>query len=482
MGIRSSAIVAIAGALFVHGSALAEELPERTAFEVDLDRQLGVPGGLTSELTARRAVASSFDVGARRSELLAAAADADRALLAYLPEVTASASYTRLSDVGTQVLGTVVGAPGEPDGPLPAGAALFNVPIALATLLNQYVLEANLLVPISDYFLRVAPASQAAAYLERAATANLATARARVATDARVAYYGWVRSRLAIGVAEQALRDAEAHLADARVAVRAGSANTADVLRVESQVARSEQYLVNTRSLAAVTEQQLRTALHEESTEPLSVGEDIRVDLPALLPTPETSSLWSEAARQRPELRALDDSARAYEKNARAEQAGYLPRLDLLAGATYADPPLRILPPVKEFRGDWQVGARLSWNLTDIPAARDRARSARARSSAVSSDRAALLDQIRVEVVEALHALEDAEVALQTTRRSLASAAESYRVRRLLFQNARSTSVELLDAETDLTRARLESLNALVDARIARVRLDYAIGHALPQE
>jgi outer membrane protein len=475
------AIVAIASALFIPRSALGEEPPDRTPFEVDLDHQLGIPGGLTSEQAARRAVATSFDVGARQSELLAAAADADRALLAYLPEVTVSASYTRLSDVGTQVLGTLVAAPGEPVGPLPAGSTLVNAPVTLASLLNQYVLQANLLVPISDYFLRVAPSSRAAEYLEHAATANVATARARTATDARVAYYGWVRSRLAIGVAEQALRDAEAHLADARVGVRAGSANTADVLQVESQVARSEQFLVNTRSLAAVTEQQLRTELHDESQDPLSVGEDIRVDL-AAWPAPATSSLWSQAARNRPELQALADNAAAYDQSARSERAGYLPRLDLLAGATYADPNPRILPPEEEFRGAWQAGVRLGWNLTDIPSARDRARAASARSSAVSQDRAAFLDGVRVEVVQTLHALEDAEVALQTTRRSLASAEESYRVRRLLFQNGRATSVELLDAETDLTRARLESLNALVDARVARVRLDYAIGHALPQQ
>jgi outer membrane protein TolC len=480
--IRSSAILAIAGALFLHGSALAEEPPSRTAFEIDLDRQLGIPGGLTSELTARRAVTTSFDVGARQSELLAAAAEADRALLAYLPEVTVSAGYARLSDIGTQRLGILVAAPGEPEGPLPADAELFNAPITLVPLLNQYVLQANLSIPISDYFLRVAPASQAAESLQRAATANLATAQARVATDGRVAYYGWVRSRLAVGVAEQALRDAEAHLADARVAVGAGSANAADVLRVESQVARSEQYLVNTRSLAAVTEQQLRTALHDESSEPLAVGEDIRVDLPALSPAPETSSLWSEAAHHRPELQALDDNAAALEQKARAERAGYFPRFDLVAGATYANPNSRFLPPEEEFRGTWQVGARLSWSLTDIPAARDRALAASARGSAVAKDRAALLDRIRVEVVAALHALEDVEVALRTTRRSLASAEESYRVRRLLFQNARSTSVELLDAETELTRVRLESLNALVDTRIARVRLDYAVGHALPQQ
>jgi outer membrane protein TolC len=34
----------------------------------------------------------------------------------------------------------------------------------------------------------------------------------------------------------------------------------------------------------------------------------------------------------------------------------------------------------------------------------------------------------------------------------------------------------VIDAETELTRARLEALNAQIDARIARVRFAHAVG------
>ena len=62
--------------------------------------------------------------------------------------------------------------------------------------------------------------------------------------------------------------------------------------------------------------------------------------------------------------------------------------------------------------------------------------------------------------------------------RGLAAAQESYRARRLLYQNGRATTVELLDAETDLTRARLDALGARIDERVASVRLAYALGQA----
>jgi outer membrane protein TolC len=456
--------------------------PENTSsFEARLDAELGVASGLTSQEVVQRALETSFDLGARQAELAAAAADADRALLGYLPDLTVSASYMRLSDVGVAQLGPLVVAPGQPAGELAPDAPLVNLPIELQNILNQYALQASLLVPVSDYFLRVAPARSAAEHARYAASANLDTSRSRVATDARVAYYSWVRAKLAVAVAEQALDDAQAHLADSRVAEAAGSAAPADTLRLVSQVARSELLLVNSRSLAAVAEEQLRTILHDVTGRALTIGEDIRQPLPTRASeTERLQTLWGEALQKRPELRALGENALALRERARVDRAGALPRLDLLAGAAYADPNPRVFPPADEFRGSWQAGVRVAWSITDLPSALLRADAGESRSAAASSERSALMDRIRVEVRAAAHAVDDSGVALSTTQRGLEAAEESYRVRRISFQSGSSSSVELLDAETDLTRVRLERLNAEVDARVASARLDYALGRALP--
>ena len=72
------------------------------------------------------------------------------------------------------------------------------------------------------------------------------------------------------------------------------------------------------------------------------------------------------------------------------------------------------------------------------------------------------------------HEVRDAlavEVAQQ-----LESASEAYRVTRALFANARATTSNVLDAETDLSRARFAWINARVDARVARARLEHAAG------
>ncbi len=464
-------------------AAAADDARVKSAFEARLESELGVASGLTSQQVADRALDTSFDVAARKSELDAAAADSSRALLGYLPDVTVAASYTRLSDIGVQSIGNLVAAPTSPLGPLDANALLVNVPIELTSLLNQYVLQANLLVPVSDYFLRVAPARSAAEHARFAASKNVETTRARVVTDARVAYYAWVRARLAVVVAEQTLEDAKGHVADARVSVAAGAASPVDVLRLESQVARSELFLANARTFAAVNEEQVRTSLHENSNRELAIGEDVRTPLADALnnEAARVPELVREALQNRPELESARQNALALSDRARFDRAGYVPRLDAYAGATYANPNPRIFPPVEEFRGTWQIGARLGWDLTEIPSARLAAKASEARSAAALSDRALLTDRIRVEVRAAAQAIDEATVALSSTQQGLRAAEESYRVRRLSFQNGRSTSIELLDAETDLTRSRLERLNAHVDARIARARLAYAVGRALPK-
>ena len=67
-------------------------------------------------------------------------------------------------------------------------------------------------------------------------------------------------------------------------------------------------------------------------------------------------------------------------------------------------------------------------------------------------------------------------MAVQTSSRELESAEESYSARRGLFQVGRSTSVELMDAETGLTRARIDLINSRIASRVALVELLYAVG------
>lgn len=448
---------------------------ESTPFERDLAKAVAVPGGLTAREVAERASSSSFDVGARRAELAAAAAGLDQAYAAYLPRAALLGRYTRLSDSGDQSAGNIVVAPGAPAGPLPPGQQLVNVPLSFKTLKNQWSFQASLSVPISDYFLRLGAVHASARAGHDAAREALVASERQARADAAIAYWVWVRAELDTVVAERALEQAKTHLADAKVAEDVGSASRADVLRSESQVARTELLVESSKNLAEVAEERLRIVMRAPEGTRFRIGEDPRVAPPPLA-NESTKSLLGRAIAKRPELASLRALAATHRRAARAERAGQLPRLDGFANYYYANPNQRVFPQRDEFKSSWDLGLSATWVLSDIPGAGAAARGELARAQAAEAQAKALEDRVRLEVTQAQKDAREADLALRTTEKGLSSAEEAYRVRRIAFQNGKASSTELLDAETDLTRARFEALGARVAARVARVRLAFAVG------
>ncbi|HKQ69794.1 MAG TPA: TolC family protein [Polyangiaceae bacterium] len=453
----------LAGAMVTSAlPALAAPAAEAGAPTLDskLSGVLGRPGGLTADAVAKRAEATSYDVKAKRDELDAAAAGVDQALVGYFPKLSGVGRYTRLS----------------PIDPLRFGE------LTLPFILNQYILQATLSVPISDYLLRIPQAHAAATKSQRAAAFAEKATRLKVSSDAKVSYYTWVRARLQEVVAEQAVEQAKAHLVDAKHAFEAGTVSKADVLRIESQVAQSQLLLERAHNFADVSETQIRVAMHDETGGAYEVGESVDAEVAPVKESVNLTAAWGEAKNVRLEVRALDESAGSLRDQAKVARANNYPHLDAFGDIIYASPNQRIFPQTEGFRATWDVGAQITWSPNDLSAGSATARSLDSRASGLLAQRQALEDGIRVEITQANNSLHEARAAIESTARGLAASEESYRVRRSLFQNGRATSVELTDAETDLTRARLEAINARVDLRIAQVRFQHAVGRDVPSE
>ncbi|HZS35297.1 MAG TPA: TolC family protein [Polyangia bacterium] len=433
------------------------------------------PGGLGADDVAALTVGSSFTLRQRRLEAMAAAAGVDQALVAYFPRLTLAARYARLSPIDNAPLGNVVVAPASPLGLLPPGAPLANASIAFTSLLNQTSLQATLVVPLSEYVWRIPAAHAAATSNREAARATERAARLQLAADARVGYYQWARARLQVVVAEQALAQAQTHLDAARRLFEAGSASKADVLRVEAQVAASELFATRARNLEAVLEDQLRTAMHDATGRRYEIGEDLQAEL-APLAVPPAPALVDEAWARRLELRVLGHAERAARAQATVARSGILPQLALFGDVLAADPNPRFFPQKDSFETTWDAGVQLSWTPNDTASSLFAGRAGDDKAQAAAAQIGALRDALRNEVMQTYEALREADFAVGSTARGLDAAEESYRVRRELFANGRATSIELTDAETDLTQARLAAVGARIDQRIARVRLLHAAG------
>jgi outer membrane protein TolC len=430
---------------------------DMAAFEHDLD-MLFATGALTADQAASRAGGASPTVRRRAAEIAAAVAQAEAAGLARVPQVSAKLSYTRLSPIDPVLL--------------PVGGMNF----AIESLENAYLAQAQLVVPLSDYVLRYPKLIDAARLSAEVAKLGKRSSEVTAGQDARLAFYEWARAKLQVLISKRQLVQVQRTLEQVRALAEVQRLSRADLLRVESQEAQAEQVVDQLENLARLREEQLRLLIGAPAAEPLAIGEDIRADI-AGTQAAGLDELVGTATHQRLEFKAIDTGIQAKESQRAAEQANLWPRLSAFAVADYANPNQRVFPQADEFRLTWSVGAQLTWTLNDALLSRTSDRRIRAETEELRADRENLERGTRIEVLAAQQAVVLAEHALATSQKGLTAAEESYRVRKELLNADRATALELVDAETELTRSRIAALNARVDLRVARAQLDHALGN-----
>jgi outer membrane protein len=430
--------------------------------------------GLTANEVAERAVRSSNQIQAKRRSIESADAQVDQAKAGFYPTLNLSARYTRLSKIDVPNLGVLVAPTDQQPGP--TTGPFVAVPLSFPIILNNYVLQAQLNVPLSDYLLRTSRAISGANRVKNASEIDERATKLSVARDARVAYYQWIRMQGFSFVGAQSLEQAKGHLTDSNNAFQAGLVSKADVLRAQTGVKSAELFFEKANSNVQLATTRLRVLMRDTSAKPYEVGENILAPVPPMAGTLSDELAFREASQQRLELKLLSENEQAIRDQAAVTSAGNYPRLDAMASAQYSNPNPRYFPQEDKFHGTWDAGVTLSWTPTAIFGAQAGTRALDAKAAELVAQRQAMLDSLQLEVSQALSAERDAQFAVTVSQQALASAEEGYRVRRELFRSGRATLVEVTDSETELTRARLELVNAHVDLRIAQVELAHVLG------
>jgi outer membrane protein TolC len=472
-------------------SAVAFAQDKQPAYEDKVGAALASePGGLTADEAAARAAARSPEVAAREAEIDIAAAGQNRTLARYVPTLTITASVTRTNpidfDFGGGALSVGALNPGGltvgtcPDGVTQncvvdgageqVGAAApqpFEIPR------NNYGVVGDLRIPISDYLLSMQPARRASAADLRAARLRRAGEVEQAGLDARVAYYEWLRTRAQVAVAESALESALARLEDAKIGLASGTLAQADILQVQSLEASSRVALAEATSFEAVARTNLAVLIGAPPAS-IAVGEDVRGEL--AVPPVTLEAMLESARKNRPELRALTHAIRSAEEAATGTRSELLPRLDAIGSVTYANPNPNFFPPSAEWNTSWVIGLSLSWGIDRFFAGRAQKQELEANARLFEAQRAGLARGVILEVTGAWQAMQRAAAAVKLSRADIDAAEGAYSQRVALYQAGEATTTEVIEAELARFNASLRSINARIDLRIARARLDRAAG------
>jgi outer membrane protein TolC len=127
----------------------------------------------------------------------------------------------------------------------------------------------------------------------------------------------------------------------------------------------------------------------------------------------------------------------------------------------------------------YTAGVMVQWDLWDGKLTRGRVNEARANLETVREEQRRLRLAIDFEVEQARRQLADADERLGVTGNAIAQAGESVELTRARFEQGLALSIQLIDAQTALTAARMRRAEAEGDRRIAIAALRKALG--LPQ-
>jgi len=333
--------------------------------------------------------------------------------------------------------------------------------------MNQHAYTLHASYTLFDGGERKARQAKAGALAEGARAMEGRT-RADLVFEVYRAYYGLLRDREALAVAEGEVARCREHLRLAEELHRAGAVPLLDVLRARVLAADAEVSKIRAEAEAEVARGSLNTLLGRSPESPLEVVTRQREDGEEVLPSLEEA--LASASTHRPEVAEAETGRRAALSRLTEARSAYFPAVRLEASAGRLDD--RFFPRDH----DWAVGVSLSLPLfTGFSRGHEARRASLELLQAGEVERGTVL-AVRREAFEAFQRAEEARAAREAVGNLVRRAEESLRMARERYAEGAGTAADLLDAEANLRAALLQEVEARFDFRIARAGLLRAAG------
>lgn len=302
-------------------------------------------------------------------------------------------------------------------------------------------------------------------------------------SDVLIAYWTYVLAEREIAIFEESLSVAKQQLSEVQQRISVGVLPEAETASARVEVARREQALIEARSSAE--DRRLRV-LRLMSPPRAEGGLGLRLRPTTTLPSDaepitDVDERIALALQQRPEL----GEARTLLLEDRLEtiltRDGLLPRLEFFADlgrSGFSDTFPDSFRELDERTYDWQVGLRLSQYLGDRQAsARDLAARTEVRTAQLAIEN--LEELVEFQVRLALNDVERARKLIGASRVTRELEAQVLTAEQERFAAGASTGILVAQAQRDLLVSQIAEVRALVEYRIALVRLHRAEGSLL---
>lgn len=299
----------------------------------------------------------------------------------------------------------------------------------------------------------------------------------QLARRVRHTYFDVLEAEALVEVAKAALQRVEELRRVVSSMFDAGKVAKFDVLRVEAELAQANDELVRAQNALEIARSAFNTIIGREVNLPVELVSVTGLpELPELFSREDAEAAALELAKaQRPDLKAAIHLVELAEERVRLAEADGKPSISLATtfrrqsrtGFAAAESKAAMIIVQAPIFDSGRVNAQ-------VEQARAELKSAKENLSAVEK-------QIALEVKQSILNWHSALQRYKAASAVLEQAEEAYRIARLRYESGVGTSIEVLDAQVALTRARTNFVRALHDLHRAAADFDYAVGKPIEQ-
>jgi outer membrane protein len=376
---------------------------------------------------------------------------------AAIPNVSASAGYTRLSPVDPVTFIF----PGNPEP-----VTLFPV------ILNNYTTRVSVSETVFSGW-RLKYTQESYGYLTQATVLDAEKDETEVKYNIMSAYISFVKLQLSRQILSENITAAQQRVTDVSFMRDHGTATDNDVLKAQLYQSNLQLSLSDVDNTIAVAQFNLCILLG------LPTGTAIATDTTGLFAAisllPE-QNYETEALANRAETKAVDYRMQASQNNEKIAAAAYYPTVAVGANYVFARPNQRIIPYVDEFRGTWDAGITLSWSVTSVFTAKHSIADAELQTEQVRAQSEMLDDNIRSEVFQNYAACLSAIERIKILQLTLQQAEENSRQVKSKFNEQLSMMSDVLDADAAVMQARVNIILQRAEQTVSFYRLQKSTG------
>jgi len=285
-------------------------------------------------------------------------------------------------------------------------------------------------------------------------------------------FYSIVLLRRSLQVQDEQIQALNEHLSVTQKRVESGTSTNFDVLTTQVRVAASQNQKVEIENSLQKQEATLRQLLNLPPNVPPIIQGTFRPEEISL----NTDSLYLRALTQRTELKIARDDQQTAERQKKLNSLGNMPRLNVSLAYGFKN---GYEPNLYPLRGNWVWGAQAQVPIFDGGRVGHQEEEAQAALEADEAHSRDVERQIRTDVEQAVSDVLASSSKVKISEVQLRQAHEAVTIARTQYRTGSVTNLDLLDAETAESAAKLMNLQALYRFTISKYELDRAVGSSL---